>query len=91
MDTTTTTTRKPGKKRIMVQLWGTLAKAINRDFKALNLKRDRYLNDLLTQEIEELAREVNFRNSNEVRTRLQEQKLPNRVPLTIELDEGLVS
>ena len=91
MDTTTTTTRKPGKKRIMVQLWGTLAKAINRDFKALNLKRDRYLNDLLTQEIEELSREVNFRNSNEVRTRLQEQKLPNRVPLTIELDEGLVS
>lgn len=86
-----TTTRKPGKKRIMVQLWGTLAKAIKRDFKALNLKRDRYLNDLLTQEIEELAREVTFRNSDAVRARLQEQKLPDRVPMTIELDESLVT
>jgi hypothetical protein len=87
---TPATTRKPGKKRIMVQLWETLAKAIDRDFKALNLKRDRYLNDLFGKEIEELAKEVGFRNSDAVRARLQEQKLPNRVPLTVELDETLV-
>lgn len=84
-------TRKPGKRRIMVQLWGPLAKAIDRDFKALNIKRDRYLNDLLRSEIEELAREVTFRNSDAVRARMQEQKLPDRVKLTIELDEDVLA
>lgn len=84
------TTRKPGKRRIMVQLWDTLAKAIQRDFKALDLKRDPYLNKLLSHEIEALDREVGFRNSDAVRARLQEQKLPDRVKLTLELDEKLV-
>ncbi len=84
------TTRKPGKRRIMVQLWGTLDKAIRRDFAALNIKRDRYLNDLLRTEIEELAREVTFRNSDAVRARMQEKKLPDRVKLTIELDVEVV-
>jgi hypothetical protein len=83
-------TRKPGKRRIMVQLWGPLAKAIDRDFKALNIKRDRYLNDLFRSEIEELAREVTFRNSDAVRARMQEQKIPDRVKLTIELDEEVI-
>lgn len=84
------TSRKPGKRRIMVQLWGTLAKAIDRDFKALNIKRDRYLNDLFRSEIEELDREVQFKNADAVRARMQEQKLPDRVPLTIELDEDVI-
>lgn len=84
------TTRKPGKRRIMVQLWGTLAKAIDRDFKLLHLKRDRYLNDLLGKEIEELNSEVKFRNSDEVRARIQGQKLPNREKLTLELDESVI-
>lgn len=84
------TSRKPGKRRIMVQLWGPLAKAIDRDFRALNIKRDRYLNDLFRSEIEELAREVTFRNSDAVRARMQEQKLPARVKLTIELDEKVI-
>ncbi|KWT91753.1 MULTISPECIES: hypothetical protein [unclassified Variovorax] len=83
-------TRKPGKRRIMVQLWGPLAKAIDRDFKALNIKRDRYLNDLFRSEIEELAKEVSFRNSDAVRARMQEQKIPERVKLTIELDEEVI-
>jgi hypothetical protein len=87
---TPTNTRKPGKRRIMVQLWGTLAKAIDRDFKKLHIKRDRYLNDLFAAEIEELDREVNFRNSDEVRARLQEHKLPNREKLTIELDQEVI-
>lgn len=91
MDTTPTIdTRKPGKKRIMVQVWGTLAQAIDRDLKALHLKRDGYLNDLFTREIEELAEEVTFRNSDAVRARQQEQKLPDRVKLTLELDETLI-
>lgn len=83
-------TRKPGKRRIMVQLWGPLAKAIDRDFKALNIKRDRYLNDLFRSEIEELTKEVSFRNSDAVRARMQEQKIPDRVKLTIELDEEVI-
>ncbi|MBK6614565.1 hypothetical protein [Ottowia sp.] len=74
----------------MVQLWGPLAKAIDRDFKALNIKRDRYLNDLFRSEIEELAKEVSFRNSDAVRARMQEQKIPDRVKLTIELDEEVI-
>lgn len=91
MDTThTTNARKPGKKRIMVQVWGPLAKAIDRDLKALHLKRDGFLNDLFTREIEELAAEVTFRNNDAVRARLFEQKLPNRAKLTLELDETLI-
>ena len=82
---------KPGKKRIMVQLWGTLHKAIDRDFKALHIKRDGYLNELFTREIERLAEEVTFRNSDEVRERIQSRTLPSRVKLTVELDEGLVA
>lgn len=87
---TTPNSRKPGKKRIMVQIWRPAAKAITNDLKALHIKRDGYLNDLFTREIEELAEEVSFRNSDEVRARFQEQKLPERKPLTLELDESLV-
>lgn len=84
-----TNTRKPGKCRIMVQLWGPLFKKLQLEFKALNIKRDRYLNDLFAAEIEKLAKEVTFRNSDAVRARIQEQKLPERVKLTIELDKAL--
>jgi hypothetical protein len=83
-------TRKPGKKRIMVQLWGAIAEAIERDFKSLHIKRDSYLNDLLGQEIENLASEVTFRNLDEVRERIQNRKLPDRKKLTLELDEAVV-
>ena len=78
---------KPGKKRIMVQIWKTLADAINRDFRAMHIKRDGYLNDLFAREIEALDGEVTFRNSDEVRERLQSRTLPSRVKLTLELDE----
>ena len=48
----------------MVQIWSVLAKAIhNKQFKELHIKRDGYLNDLFTREIEALADEVTFRNS----------------------------
>ena len=82
---------KPGKKRIMVQLWGTLAKAIDKNFRAMHIKRDGYLNDLFAREIENLAQEVTFRNADEVRKRLQERPFPDRVKLTLELDEQVVA
>lgn len=81
---------KHGKTRIMVQLHEKLAKAIDRDFKALHIKRDGYLNELLTREIEELAEEAPVGNSAEVLARLQARKLPDRVKLNLDLDETLV-
>lgn len=81
---------KPGKKKVMVQLWGAIYKAINRDFRALHIKRDAYLNDLLSREIEDLEKEVTFRNSSEVFSRLTARPLPDRAKLTIELDETLI-
>lgn len=78
------------KVKITVQIWGALAKSINREFKALHIRRDMYLNDLLKREIEELDKEVNFRNTDEIRYRLQGNKLPNRIKVTLELDESLV-
>lgn len=56
----------------------------------MHIKRDGYLNDLFRSEIEEVDREVTFRNSDEVRKRIQGQKLPDRVKLTLELDETLI-
>ena len=85
----TTANRKPGKKRIMVQVWDTLASAIKRDFKALNIKRDRYLSNLFGSEIDRLAEEVTFRNADEVRQRLVDRRLPKRVKWTLELDEDV--
>ncbi|OGA42464.1 MAG: hypothetical protein A3G25_07135 [Betaproteobacteria bacterium RIFCSPLOWO2_12_FULL_63_13] len=82
--------RKPGRKRVMVQLWGTLATSISKHFNALHLKRDSYLNDLFTREIEALAHEVTFRNSDVVRQHFREHPLPNRVKLNLELDATLV-
>lgn len=82
--------RKPGKKRVMVQIWDHLAKAIDKNFKEMHIKRDGYLNDLFTREIEALATEVTFRNSNDVRKRLRERPLPNRVKLNLDLDETLI-
>lgn len=82
--------RKPGKSRIMVQLWGTLATSINKHFKEMHIKRDGYLNDLFTREIEELAKEVTFRNSDEVRQHLRERPLPDRVKLNLELNTTLI-
>lgn len=82
--------RKPGKSRIMVQLWGALATSINKHFKDMHIKRDGYLNDLFTREIEELAQEVTFRNSDEVRQHLRERPLPDRVKLNLELDSTLI-
>lgn len=84
-------TRKPGKKRIMVQIWGTIAKAIEREFKSLHIKRDSYLNKLLRTEIEYLAEEVIFPNLDEVRKRIQDCKLPDRKKITLELDDDLVN
>jgi len=83
-----TTSRKPGKKRIMVQVWGKVATRIVEDFKNLHLKRDSYLNSLIALEIEELAKEVTFRNPDGFRDRLVSRKLPDRVKWTIELDEA---
>lgn len=85
-----TSNRKPGKKRIMIQLWEPIAKAIERDFRLLHIKRDSYLNDLFGREIESLANEVTFRNSDEVHKRIKNSKLRDRKPLTVDLDEALV-
>jgi hypothetical protein len=82
--------RKSGKKRVMVQIWGRLAKAIDQNFREMHIKRDGYLNDLLTREIEELATEVTFRNSDDVRKRFRERPIPDRVKLNLDLDETLV-
>lgn len=82
--------RKPGKRRIMVQIWRQLAEAVKRGFDRLHIKRDGYLNEIFKAEIEALDREVTFRNSDAVRARLQEVKLPNRVPQTIELDDAVI-
>jgi hypothetical protein len=87
---TTVNERKPGKSRIMVQLWGTLAASINKHFKEMHIKRDGYLNELFSREIEALAQEVTFRNSDEVRQHFRERPLPNRAKLNLELDSTLV-
>lgn len=79
------------KKKIMVQLWSFILQAMEREFTSLHLKRDSYLNDLLSREIEKLDSEVTFRNSDAVRARFNERKLSNRVKLTIELDVALVA
>lgn len=79
------------KKKIMVQLWKPIYEGIYHQFSALHIKRDSYLSDLLTQEIEKLVSEVMFRNSDAVRARFDERKLPDRVKLTIELDVTLVA
>lgn len=82
--------RKPGKGRIMVQVWDKIAAAITRDFKALHLKRNGYLNDLFSLEIEELATEIQTPNPEGFYERLVSRKLPNRVKWTLELDEELI-
>jgi hypothetical protein len=82
--------RKPGKGRIMVQVWGQVAAAITRDFTALHLKRNGYLNDLFSLEIEELATEIQTPNPEGFYERLVSRKLPNRVKWTLELDEELI-
>lgn len=74
----------------MVQIWGTLAKAIDKNFKEMHIKRDGYLNDIFALEIEALATEVTFRNSDEVRKRFRERPLPDRVKLNLDLDKALV-
>lgn len=84
------TSRKPGKRRIMVQIWKPLTKAVDRDLNALNIKRDRFLNELFRREIEALAQEVTFRNCDAVRARMQQQKIPERVKQTLELDEDVI-
>ncbi|MCX7175857.1 MAG: hypothetical protein NT159_18415 [Proteobacteria bacterium] len=82
---------KPGKKRIMIQVWGAVDKALKRDFRALHIKRDSYLNSLLGREIENLDKEVEIPNLDAVYQRLLDRPLPNRQKLTLELDEKLVN
>jgi len=81
---------KPGKKRIMVQVWGVVDAALRRDFRALHIKRDSYLNSLLKSEIENLNREVQVPNSEAAYQRLIDRPLPERKRLTLELDEQLI-
>ena len=82
--------RKHGKKRIMVQLWRKLDDSITRNFRALHLKRDAYLNDLLSLEIERLDQEVTFRNSDDVRKRIRDRPLPDRIKRNLDLDIELI-
>lgn len=83
-------TRKPGKGRIMVQVWDQIARAVTRDFKTLHLKRNGYLNDLFSLEIEQLATEIQHPNPDGFYDRLVSRKLPNRVKWTLELDEAVI-
>ncbi|MRR51494.1 MAG: hypothetical protein EG825_11365 [Rhodocyclaceae bacterium] len=82
---------KPGQRRIMIQVWTPLLKAIKRDFKALHIGFDAYLNELLTQEIEHLENEVTFRNSDEVRKRIESRPILDKKKITPTLDEGLIA
>lgn len=84
--------RKPGKGRIMVQVWDQIARAVTRDFKALHLKRNSYLNDLFQLEIERLVAEVQFQNPDGFHERLVQRQLPQneKVKWTLELDTEVI-
>jgi len=82
---------KPGKRKIMVQICGAVLDALNKEFRRLHIKRDSYLNDLLTNEIELLNDEVKFRNRDEVAKLIRERPLSDRKKFTLELDETLIN
>lgn len=75
----------------MVQVWDKLDTAIRRDLNALHMKRDAYINELLTREIEELAKEVTLINSDEIRKLFRQRPLPNRKKVNLDLNEELVA
>lgn len=78
-------------EKTTIQLWSVIDHALTRKLDSLYIKRDPYLNALLTTEIEQLNLEMDFRNSDAVATRLSERKLPDRVKRTIELDDTLIT
>lgn len=75
----------------MVQVWDKLDTAIRRDLNALHMKRDAYINELLTREIEELAKEVSTTNSDDVRRLFRQRPLPDRRKINLDLDDELVA
>lgn len=78
------------KTKISAQIWPMALRAINRDLRLLHIKRDSYLNALLTREIENLEQEVDFRTPDpapaKIKRRLQELK-PE--PMTVVIDRSL--
>lgn len=75
----------------MVQIWEPILGALTRDFRLLHVRRDPYLNDLFRSEIQKLAEEVSFKNTDAVVERLLSRRLPDRVKKTLELDADVVS
>ena len=80
------------KKRVTVQVWEKLEEALEMNLKKLHLKRDLYLNELLTNEIEALAVEIKTNNSDEVmRYLVHSNRNLRRTKLNLELDETLIN
>lgn len=80
------------KKRVTVQVWEKLEVALEMNLKKLHLKRDLYLNELLTNEIEALAVEIKTNNSDEVMKYLvHSNRNLRRTKLNLELDETLIN
>ncbi len=80
--------RKPGKTRITVQIGTKIVSAVHEKLASMHIKRDAYLNDLLKGEIEELAKEIQFRNTDEVRRALA-GRIAESTKVTLELDEDV--
>ena len=83
---------KAGKAKIMVQVWEPIAQGLDRRLRALHIRRDAFLNDLLEHEVEELEKEMGFRNEDEVRRYLDAAiaGLPNRRKLTLTISEEVI-
>lgn len=81
---------KETKTKMLVQVWDVLARAIKRDLRSLHITRDAYLNALLAREIEELAREVEFRTPNDAHQHIKRRlRGLNRERMTIAVDRDV--
>jgi hypothetical protein len=80
------------KTKVNVRMWPQVTQALHRDLRDIPVRRDGFLNALLTREIERLAEEVHFRTPDEARARIKSlfRELKPE-PLTIVLDRTLVA
>jgi hypothetical protein len=83
---------KESKTKLLVQVWEVLAQAIRRDFRALHIVRDTYLNSLLKREIEELAQEVRFSAPDDAHRYVKKRlRGLNRERMTIAVDREVAA
>jgi hypothetical protein len=79
------------KTKILVQAWPLATASVNRHLRGIHVKRDSYLNSLLTQEIERLADEIDFETPSDARTKIKRRLRDlEPTPMTIVLDRRLV-